>query len=167
MDLDQMGHDLSNVKDTLSDLRIGVCYVNDWEHDRAEHPINIRGSLSQLVDFPVLRRCEAPIQLFLGMDKATARPTFPRWVEILTLHDNLYWCDLVWRDDEITEALRPWISDWKMRTPRLRHLHHYLEYTEGDWLLPMRKTFGDLCMATELPCKITNLQPGWDLPSTP
>lgn len=160
IDLDQIGEDLSNVRNTLSDLSIGASYYR--EIFGVNPPLETTGSLHAIADFPSLTRYTAPLAFFVGMAPPSRLPLeqmLPRTVESLTIRDDLFRSSFRWSDIDVLEAMKPWISDWKSRTPRLRRFHLYMEQTDNQWLPPIMNKLRELCRGTGLPCEITKFPP--------
>lgn len=124
VDLDQIAAGLSLVRETLTELVITArCTVGA---NKQFPQSSSKGSLKLLVDFPAIKKIQAPIAFLMGWSRNTSlwgmADVVPRTTESLSIMDNLWYHHntYVWNDQVMLDVVKAWLAQPERLPPNLR-----------------------------------------------
>lgn len=168
IDLDQIGADVSHVRETLTELAISAT-VDKARADPEFPPLTVKGAHSVAFhQLHVLRKLQVPLPILMGgfapsgSNAKRLVEALPRNIEELTITDGLYLQEeYEWQDVHLLDALSLWWlgEGWKRCTPQLKRFHLLLKLTAiGQWHPDMRQQLRDLGVQAGIQVKITKLR---------
>ncbi|KAK7908468.1 hypothetical protein PG985_015771 [Apiospora marii] len=163
-DLDVLVDALTPIRDTLKDLTIRAHAIQPVQLEY-QTPIEVRGSLEGLVDFPKVERFEVPLPFLAGRlvpnNRFRVSERIPQNLRMLVFNDGLQeFADSMldldeWNYDEIASNLRDWLlyEDAGSSTPFMRQLE--LGLVSGAWEGGLYSKLKRLLGTERVPVRVT------------